>query len=160
MISLKGVVIMKKLLAFACTALLLAGCGSSGEVKKESKTCSMEESGIKMDIKMDAEDDVIKTIELSYLMPGSLLGGDASELSEDDMKTMGDAVLGQLGVKEGEGINANFKAKDKDLVAIVNIDLSKTDASILNKMGISGNTKNVKLSETVESAEKSKMTCK
>ena len=152
---------MKKLIAFACAALLLAGCGSSSkEVKKETKTCSMDYAGMTMDFKMDAEDDVMKTINLTMLMPSSLLGGDASVLSEDDMKTMADAMLTKLGAAEGEGITVKAKAAEKDLKVDVAIDLTKADASVLKNMGITGNTKNVKLSETVESAEKGGMTCK
>lgn len=152
---------MKKLIAFACAALLLAGCGSSSkEVKKETKTCSMDYAGMTMDFKMDAEDDVMKTVNLTMLMPSSLLGGDASVLSEDDMKTMADAMLTKLGAAEGEGITVKAKAAEKDLKVDVVIDLTKADASVLKNIGITGNTKNVKLSETVESAEKGGMTCK
>lgn len=152
---------MKKFLAFACAAVLLAGCGSSSEPKKETKTCTMEESGIKMAIKMDAEDDIIKKMEMSYVLPGSMLGGDASKLKEDDLKTMGDAVISQLGIKEGEGISAAFKAEGKDLKATINIDLTKADASILKKQfKMEGNTKNIKLSETVESGKDSGAVCK
>lgn len=150
---------MKKLVAFACAALLLAGCGSS-EPKKESKTCSMEVSGMKADIKMNAEDDVVKSLEMSYLIPSSMLGGDASTLSKDDINTMGEAVITQLGVNEGEGITANFESQDKDLKATINIDLTKTDATVLKKINLTGNTKNIKLSETVKDAEGQGLTCK
>lgn len=152
---------MKKLVAFACAALLLAGCGSSSEPKKETKTCTMEESGIKMSIKMDAEDDIIKKMEMTYVFPGSMLGGDISTLKEDDMKKMGDTVLSTLGISEGEGITAVFKAEGKDLKATLNIDLSKADASILkNQFKMEGNTKNIKLSETVKSGETDGAVCK
>lgn len=151
---------MKKFLAFACAAVLLAGCGSS-EPKKETKTCSVEEVGMKMSIKMDAEDDVIKKMEMSYVFPGSMFNGDASKLKEDDLKTMGDAVLSQLGIKEGEGIAAVFKADGKDLKATINIDLTKADTDILKKQfKMEGNTKNIKLSETVKSGEADGATCK
>lgn len=152
---------MKKFLAFACAAVLLAGCGSSSEPKKETKTCTMEEAGIKISIKMDAEDDVIKKMEMSYVIPSSLLGGDASTLKEDELKTMGDAVLSQLGMKEGEGISAAFKADGKDLKASLNIDLAKADTSVLkDQFKMEGNTKNIKLSETVKSGEADGAVCK
>ena len=114
-----------------------------------------------MSIKMDAEDDVIKKMEMSYVFPGSMLGGDVSKLKEDDLKTMGDAVLSQLGIKEGEGIAAVFKADGKDLKATINIDLTKADTDILKKQfKMEGNTKNIKLSETVKSGEADGATCK
>lgn len=151
---------MKKFLAFACAAVLLAGCGSS-EPKKETKTCTMEEAGMKMSIKMDAEDDIIKKMEMSYVLPGDMFNVDASQLKEEDLKTMGDAVISQLGIKEGEGISAVFKADGKDLKATINVDLSKADASILkNQFKMEGNTKNIKLSETVKSGEEDGAVCK
>lgn len=149
---------MKKLLAAACALLLLAGCG--GEPKTEFKTCSLEMSGMKMDIKMDAEDDVIQTINMDLNIPGTLLGGDASVLSDDDLKTMGDAMLTSLNVKEGEGISSEFSVNGKDLKAVVSFDLSKASTDVLSTLGISGNKENIKLSETVEQAEKSGATCK
>lgn len=152
---------MKKLIAFACAALLLAGCGSSTkEVVKETKTCSTTVSGMKADMKMSAEDDVIKTIDMTYVMPGTLLGGDASKLSEDDMKTMADAMLEKLGASESEGITVKATAVEKDLQVVLSIDLAKADASVLKALSFEGNTKNIKLSESVKDAEKGGMTCK
>ena len=90
-----------------------------------------------------------------------MLGGDASKLKEDDLKTMGDAVISQLGISEGEGISAAFKAEGKDLKATINIDLAKADTDILKKQfKMEGNTKNIKLSETVESGKESGAVCK
>ena len=48
---------MKKLLCAAFAVLVLAGC--SGGAKTETKTCSMEQSGMKMDATFTAEDDKI-----------------------------------------------------------------------------------------------------
>lgn len=48
---------MKKLLCAAFAVLVLAGC--SGGAKTETKTCSMEQSGFKMDATFTAEDDSI-----------------------------------------------------------------------------------------------------
>ncbi|MCR0320967.1 lipoprotein, partial [[Clostridium] innocuum] len=48
---------MKKLLCAAFAVLVLAGC--SGGAKTETKTCSMEQSGMKMDATLTAEDDKI-----------------------------------------------------------------------------------------------------
>ena len=155
---------MKKLVAFACAALLLAGCGSSTsepkEVKKESKTCSTTVSGMKADMKMNAEDDIIKTIDMTYIMPSTLLGQDASKLSEDDMNTMADTMLTKLGAAEGEGITVKATAVEKDLQIVLSIDLAKADASVLKALSFEGNAKNIKLSDSVKDAEKGGMTCK
>ena len=70
--------VIEKFLAFACACSFISKVSGSSEPKKETKTCSMEEAGMKMSIKMDAEDDVIKKMEMSYVFPGSMLGGDVS----------------------------------------------------------------------------------
>lgn len=164
MFRLKGDNIMKKLIAVACTALLLAGCGSSSnEVKKESKTCTLNEKvmGMTAEVKLDAEDDVVKKVVMSYTMPSSLLGGDASELAEEDMETLKASMLSAIGATEGERVAVSAKAVEKDLRIDVDIDLEKVDATVLKNLNLKGNTKNIKLSETVESAEKDgEMTCK
>lgn len=151
---------MKKFLAFACAAVLLAGCGSS-ETKKETKTCSMSESGIGIDIKMEAEDDIVKTMEVTMLMPESLTKVDASKLSDDDLKKAGEQGLANLGVKEGEeGVKVSFKAKDKDMQLSVIFDLDKASADVLKKLNLTESTKDVKLSDIVKGAEQSNFTCK
>lgn len=154
---------MKKLMVFACAALLLAGCGSSKEkeVKKESKTCSIEEAGMGMAIKMDAEDDIIKNIEMTITMPSEVTGLDASTLSEDDLKEAGKAGLANIGVEEGtEGVTATFKAKGKDLEMTVGFDLKKTDAEILKQLELSEDLKDTKLSDAVNGASSEGFTCK
>lgn len=163
MFRLKGDNIMKKLIAVACAALLLAGCGSSSEpkeVKKESKTCSTTVSGMKADMKMNAEDDIIKTIDMSYVMPSTLLGTDASKLSEDDMKEMADSMMAQFGAEEGQGITVKAEAAGKDLQVVMSIDLATADKTVLKALSFEGNTKNIKLSDSVKDAEKGGMTCK
>lgn len=155
---------MKKLMAIACVALLLTGCGSTTkEVKKETKTCTLNEKvmGMTAEVKLDAEDDIVKKVVMSYIMPGSLLGGDASKLTEEDMETMKSTMLSGIGASEGEGIAVTAKAVEKDLRIDVDIDLEKTDATVLKNLNMTGNTKNIKLSETIASAEKDgEMTCK
>lgn len=155
---------MKKLMAVACAALLLAGCGSTTkEVKKETKKCTLNEKvmGMTAEVKLDAEDDIVKKVVMSYIMPGSLLGGDASKLTEEDMETMKSTMLSGIGASEGEGVAVTAKAVEKDLRIDVDIDLEKTDATVLKNLNMTGNTKNIKLSETIASAEKDgEMTCK
>lgn len=149
---------MKKLIAIACMFFVLTGC--SGETKKESKTCSVEMSGTNVDIKMNAENDIIKTIDMNLIIPSSLLGGDASVLKKNDLKTMGDAFLSALNVKEGEGVSSEFTIDGKNLKAVVKFDLSKNGTNGLSAFGITGNNKDIKLSETVKNAEISGATCK
>ena len=152
---------MKKLFVFASAALLLAGCGSSNEVKKETKTCSIEESGLSMAVKMDAEDDIIKNFEFSMVLPSTMTGMDASTLSEEALNAAGEAGLSNMGLEEGtEGVTTKVSAKEKDLQVTVNIDLNKIDEEVLKKMDLPVESKNAKLSEVVKDAEASEFTCK
>lgn len=148
---------MKKLLTAACALMLLTGCGS--DTKKETKTCSMEMAGVEMSIKMDAEDDIIQKINMDLTVSGTLIGGDASILSDEELNTTGNVMLSSLRIEEGEGISSKFSIDGKDLKAVVDFDLSKADADVLEALGIIGNKDNIKLSETVAEVEKSGASC-
>ncbi len=54
-----------------------------------------------------------------------MLGGDASVLTEDNLKTMGDAALKQMNIEKGTGVATNFTIEGKDLNAEVIFDLKK-----------------------------------
>lgn len=156
----------KKLITCLFAAVLLAGCGSSAkQVKKETKTCSTEYQGMTMSMKMNAEDDVIKTMDIQYLYSEKMLGFDASKVEKDQLKVMEDTVMTQLGISgKEEGVKANVGVDGTGIKMDINVDLMKADSKILNKFSITGNTKNVKLSETVENAQKGQeginFTCK
>ena len=156
----------KQIMAFLFAAVLLTGCGSSSkEVKKETKTCTTEYQGMRMSMKMNAEDDVIKTMDIQYLYSEEMLGFDASKVDKDQLKVMEDTVRTQLGLSgDEEGVKATVKVDGTGMKMDIHVDLMKADSKVLNKFSITGNTKNVKLSETVENAEKGqegiKFTCK
>lgn len=141
---------MKKLFACLAAALLLAGCGGSGD-KATSKTCTVDESGFTMAITMDAKDDVINKLSVKYTLAGILKGQE--NISDDDMKKAGDSILSSMGVKEGEGVTAEFKADGDDLIAVVGIDIEKADSSVLSSMGLDSDMKDMKLSQVVKEAE-------
>ena len=92
---------MKKLLCAAFAVLVLAGC--SGGAKTETKTCSLEESGMKMDATFTAEDDKITKTSVKVTMDLSAAGLGDKELTDDQKKQLETAVLSQLGVEEGKG---------------------------------------------------------
>lgn len=156
----------KKIMAFLFAAVLLTGCGSNAkQVKKETKTCTTEYQDMKMSMKMNAEDDVIKTMDIEYLYSEKMLGFDASKVDKDQLKVMEETVMTQLGINgEEEGVKATVHVDGTGMKMDIHIDLMKADSKVLNKFSITGNTKNVKLSETVENAQKGqegiKFTCK
>ena len=87
---------MKKLLCAAFAVLVLAGC--SGGAKTETKTCSMEQSGFKMDATFTAEDDSITKTSVKVTMDLSSAGlGDDTKLTDDQKKQLETAVFNQLG---------------------------------------------------------------
>ena len=147
---------MKKLIVCFGAALLLAGCGSSGKVT--SKTCTVEESGFTMAITMDAKDDTVNKLSVQYTLSGVLAGQE--EISEEEMKAAGNMILSGMGIKEGNGISAEFKADGEDLLATVSIDLEKVDDDTMKSIGMKSEMKNMKLSEIVKEAEEDGATCK
>ena len=150
---------MKKLFAIACAALLLAGCGSSSEPKKETKTCSMDVQGMKASIKIDATDNKITNMQLVYDIPKDITGTDASELSKDDLDTLGDAFVSKMGVKGKAGVSAKYEKNGADLKATMNIDMSKVEGSTLKTLGF-GDSKDAPFDKTIELSQKQGMTCK
>ncbi|MCR0422162.1 DUF1307 domain-containing protein [[Clostridium] innocuum] len=99
---------MKKLLCAAFAVLVLAGC--SGGAKTETKTCSMEQSGMKMDATFTAEDDKITKTSVKVTMDLSAAGLGDNELTDDQKKQLETAVLSQLGVEEGKGVNVSAES--------------------------------------------------
>lgn len=51
---------------------------------------------MRMSMKMNAEDDVIKTMDIQYLYSEEMLGFDASKVDKDQLKVMEDTVMTQL----------------------------------------------------------------
>lgn len=150
---------MKKLFVAAATVIMLTGCTQNAD-KKESKTCSIDMSGITMDIKMDATNEVVDNLGMNIKIPGSLLGGDASVLTEDNLKTMGNAALKQMNIEKGTGVETNFTIEGKDLNAEVTFDLKKADANTLKAIGITEEMKELKLTDAVKNFEAAGATCK
>ena len=65
---------MKKLMVLLCAGMLLAGCGSKKEEAKpeenrESKVCTMEQSGIKMELGASALNDIIDKVDVKVIVP-------------------------------------------------------------------------------------------
>ena len=143
---------MKKLLCAAFAVLVLAGC--SGGAKTETKTCSMEQSGMKMDATFTAEDDKITKTSVKVTMDLSAAGLGDTELTDDQKKQLETAVLSQLGV---EGVNVSAEFKDKNIIATVDVDMKDGDSATLKKLGFGGEAS---LSKTLEEAKDGGATCK
>ena len=158
---------MKKLLCATFAVLVLAGC--SGGAKTETKTCSMEQSGMKMDESESPrrespgdqsptiEDDKITKTSVKVTMDLSAAGLGDTELTDDQKKQLETAVLSPLGVEEGKGVNVSAEFKDKNIIATVDVDMKDGDSATLKKLGFGGEAS---LSKTLEEAKDGGATCK
>ena len=125
--------------------------------KAETKTCSMEQSGMKMDATFTAEDDKITKTSVKVTMDLSAAGLGDTELTDDQKKQLETAVLSQLGVEEGKGVNVSAEFKDKNIIATVDVDMKDGDSATLKKLGFGGEAS---LSKTLEEAKDGGATCK
>lgn len=152
---------MKKLFALLCAAVVLTGCGGSGdsggaEPVKETKTCTMSAGvGVEASIKADATDDVIEKYTVSAKVDSQ--GVDFSTLTEEDKKAVTEMALKQMDFTEGEGTTVDVQyAADSITVALI-VDLNVAPKETLDKMEL---VKGEKLSEMVKEAETGGATCK
>lgn len=145
---------MKKIMLILSVIMMMSGCTKTEEpAVKASKTCSTDISGMKVNMQLHAEDDIVKTMDIDYNMSSKKLGTDASKLTKKQIEEASQIVLSSLGVKEGKGIQVDTKVVKEDLAVTLHIDLNEADASVLKMLGITGNVKNVKLSDTVKEAK-------
>lgn len=156
---------MKKLMVILCAGLLLAGCGSKKEEDKstaenrESKVCTLEQSGVKMEIGASAVDDIIDKLDVTVIFPLSAMGVDESTITDDMKAQMETAALKQIGVDKGEGIDVTTDLKDGNLSMKVAIDINKAsdEAKKILNLEEAGESK---LSDFVKSAEANGASCK
>lgn len=146
---------MKKLLCAAFAVFVLAGC--SGGAKTETKTCSLEQSGMKMDATFTAEDDKITKTSVKVTMDLTSAGLKDTELTDDQKKQLETAVFSQLGIEEGKGVDVSADFKDNNIIATVDVDMKEGDASTLKKLGFGVEAS---LSKTLDEAKEGGATCK
>lgn len=151
---------MKKTVLGLVAVALLAGCGSSGGAKEESKTCTIDMAGMEIAAIMKAKDDKIKSTTVEVTMPSSLAGGeDLSEITKDQQAVLEDSVLSSLGIEESEGIEISSKFSKEEMKVAVAIDLEKSSKDALDTLGF-GDVKDTSLKDFVKVAEESNFTCK
>lgn len=142
--------------------VLLAGCGSSSNDAggtKETKTCSSEMSGMKMDITVSGENDKTETVNIKASMTSSLFNNiDFTTISDEQKEQMGEAMLTQLGIKEGDGVTVKNDFQKDSYTVDIGVDFTKTSKEVLAKIGFED--VNMKISDYVKEAEASGATCK
>lgn len=145
---------MKKLLCAACAVVLLAGCGGA---KKETKTCSQNMGTMNMSATFTAEDDTITKTSVKVSVDASMAGVKMEDLSDEDKETMKTAMLNQMGIESGKGVETSVNFTDDAMEIVIDIDMKDGDKATLKKLNLADETK---LSDMVKSAEKGGATCK
>lgn len=148
---------MKKLLACLCAATLLAGCGSgSSEPVKESKTCTVTEEGMPMEIKMNAVDNEIETMNMSVSIEN-----DFSGVSDEDKASLKEAMINEFGLGEdAKGVTADIVFTDTAATIKIDLDLKNADKTVLEAFDLDGFFTNMKLDANVKDLESDGATCK
>lgn len=153
---------MKKLMVLICAGILLAGCGGKKEEAKteenrETKVCTVEQSGIKMEMGASAVNDIIDKVDVTMYIP--LQGVDESAITDELKAQMEEAALKQYNLNKGEGVDVVTDVKDGNLSVKVSIDMNKASDQAKKVLNLE-NAKDSKLTDFVKSAEASGATCK
>lgn len=153
---------MKKLMVLLCAGILLAGCGgkkeeAKTEEKRETKVCTVEQSGIKMEMGASAVNDIIDKVDVTMYIP--LQGVDESAITDELKAQMEEAALKQYNLNKGEGVDVVTDVKDGNLSVKVSIDMNKASDQAKKVLNLE-NAKDSKLTDFVKSAEASGATCK
>lgn len=153
---------MKKLMVLLCAGVLLAGCGGKKENAKteenrESKVCTLEQSGIKMEMEASAVNDIIDMVDVTVNVP--LQGVDASAITDELKSQIEEAALQQIGFKKGEGVDLTTDFKEDSLAVKISIDMNKASEDAKKVLNLDSSKEN-KLSDFVKSAEADGATCK
>lgn len=153
---------MKKLMVLLCAGVLLAGCGSKKEEAKteenrESKVCTLEQAGIKMEIGASAVNDLIDKVDVTVAVP--LQGVDESAITDELKAQMEEAALTQIGLEKGDGVDVSTDVKDGTLAVKVSLDINKASDKAKKALNLDEAAES-KLSDFVKNAEAGGATCK
>lgn len=113
---------MKKLLLVLCACLL---CSCSNTDNTASKTCSITQDPLTVEIALSAKDDTINTMNFAVTMDASQLGlgEELGNITDEQKDTIKDNLLQSLGIDENTtGITVDAKFDD-NINMEINIDL-------------------------------------
>ena len=156
---------MKKIgyLIICFLLVVLSGC-KDNESKDNlgSRHCHVDYDDVVVDI--DAKNDIISKISVNFIYHEESLDFDVFKVNQKELNKIKETAFTQLGInEENEGVSINVSKAKNNINMKIDIDVLKTDSKVLNKFGITGNTRNVKLSETIntikESDDKIRLVC-
>lgn len=143
--------------------IILVGC-TNRESKDNLKSCQCHVDFDDVVLDIYAENDIISKISVNFIYHDESLDFDIFKVNQKEMNKIKETAFTQLGInEENEGVTINVNKAKNNINMKIDIDILKTDSKVLNKFGITGNTRNVKLSETIntikESNGKIKLVC-
>lgn len=149
---------MRKKTICVCFILLLAGCGIQKQ-DAQIKTCTIQESGINVNVVYEASQESIRKIDVHYHISKDWIDGDPDDMSVDDLKGMESSVLDRLGIEEGKGITSKFSLTDDGLDLDLSINVKKVDEDTLDQLSLGTNLKHAKLDDVVKESEDNGGSC-
>lgn len=133
---------MKKGLLVLFAAVLLAGCG--GKSNTVTKSCKLEEDGMKAVLDMEADGDTLTKASLSFSVSYEALEIEKNDLEKNEeasklfRETMKELLLEELDMKEDDGYDVETKLGDDGFEMKVSAEASifeqTFDATSLNDM--------------------------
>lgn len=126
---------MKKVLVSLVAVVMLFGCSSKGSA--DSKTCTVEQAGVKMTTAVKAKDDKIQSLNIKTSTPASTFGAtvDFSKITDDQKKTLEDQLLKSMKVEAGQGIEVSSNFTKEAMELTINLDLEKAKDSASSVLG-------------------------
>lgn len=148
---------MKKIYILLAVAFLFTTTGCAKEAKEESKTCTMEEEGLKTVYKFDAIDNEIHKVSMAMTFDDKNM----NNLSKEDQEQFKKIMLDSMGLEDKtyEGMNISFDFSDK-MTIVIDADLKKASKEDMKKVGFDFSDTDMSLDATIKDMEKDGATCK
>ena len=148
---------MKKVYLLLVVALLLITTGCTKEAKETSKTCTMEEEGMKQVYTFGATDGEIDKVSIAMTFDDESM----KNLTDEDKEQFKQIMLDSMGLEDKtyEGMSISFDFSDKVTITI-DTDLKKASKDDMKKVGLDFDDTDMSLAKTIKEMEKDGATCK
>ena len=147
---------MKKVLIIGCL-LLLTGCG------EKINTCSIKTLESEQKWRYVSKEEKIKEIEVDIIFNNSTFGNIDSfnSLNSAQKETLKKQILKELGFEKSsyEGLEIKITV-EKEIKVKVNIDYTKVNKELLNKIGIDFEDIDMNINQVITNMKSNGATCK
>jgi len=153
---------MKKTFALLLMMILTVTLCACGKDKVTTLSCSGEQSGSKMTFDLSATNDTIDKVKMTVVPNNADMQITSfKDLDEATKTQIKDLFLTNLGLEkesyEGLDVIVNF---DDNMNIIIDADLKTADKTILTKLGLDFDDKDMSLKRAKEDFESTGFTCK